>query len=282
MVLFWLLFCLLLALASAQRLDNFGSDFIVGFMPNVEPPVVDLPAIVELQLTGPVATAVQIEYPVGNKIEEVSVIPGKIAIVSLPTSASQGWPLKSVASNLVRASSIDGVEFTMYLINRAIASTDAALALPVDTFNSEYIVMDYNTISGFDSYSLVYAAFDGTTVLIQPPEGLGQPFEVFLNRGEGYLQALSVSQTGTIISSDRPVGVVNGNECANVPTHILACDHLYEVAHPVQTWGKFCSSVFPPKCVPANFSLFAMFLTNYCLPNRNRNWSRFTPKAFCG
>lgn len=225
----------LLVFAKSLTLDNAGSEFIVGFMPNLSP------NIIELHLTGDSETTVDIEYPVGTTIDTAAVSPGNITIVSLPTDASEAWPDGLVASNLVRTSSTDAQEFIMYMVNRRSASSDAALALPVDVLNTEYIVADYDPLIGFgfvyETQVLVYAPFDNTTVTITPNDGM-LPITVELNRGEGYLQTSADTQTGSIVSSDRPVGVTNGNFCTNVPQGILACDHIFEVSQPVQTWGK--------------------------------------------
>ena len=52
--------------------------------------------------------------------------------------------------------------------------------------------------------------------------------------------------TGTIIEATRPVGLVNGNRCTNVPNNTSACDHIYEVAQPVQSWGLTASATNLP------------------------------------
>lgn len=64
------------------------------------------------------------------------------------------------------------------------------------------------------------------------------PFDIVLNPGEGYLgnsalTGLGGSLTGTIISADRPVGLINGNRCTNVPQGASFFDHIFEVAQPV-------------------------------------------------
>ncbi|MFQ5499930.1 MAG: PKD domain-containing protein, partial [Candidatus Zixiibacteriota bacterium] len=72
----------------------------------------------------------------------------------------------------------------------------------------------------------------------------GVPFSITLNRGEGFVGRTTASSgtgvdlTGTIISADRPIGMTNGNKCTNVPSNRGFCDHIFEVAQPVQTWGK--------------------------------------------
>lgn len=230
----------------AQILDNKGKDFILGWLRATTDNLV--PAI-EIHLTSEAPTMVTVEYPVNSPTftTTVAVNPGDITIVSLPSTLSTGpansWVADIVANNCVRAFADE--EFVAYIISRVTFTSDAALGLPIDTMNNEYIVMDWS--GGFNpSEFLVFAAFDDTDVTITPSSAIighpaGVPFTVTLDRGEGYLAyatASSTPLTGSIISSDRPVGVTNGVECANIPnTGTFACDHIMEVAQPVQSWG---------------------------------------------
>ncbi len=227
--------------------DNFGTEFFVTFLPNIRE--LGLVPAQQVQLTAPVATTVTVEYPVTAPVfvQAVAVTPGDVTIVDLPVEVESNWTHGVVANNVVRLSAPD--EFAVYTNNRVQFSSDAALALPVDVLNQEYIVMDYTPTAA--AQFNVFAPFDNTTVTITPAAALrggepaGVPFQVTLNRGEGVLYQSAdpvvpppgASLTGTIIQADRPVGVTNGNFCAEVPTGTRRCDHLYEVAPPVQTWG---------------------------------------------
>ncbi|MCP3915158.1 MAG: hypothetical protein GY711_06355 [bacterium] len=226
-------------LASAQ-LDNKGDDFIVSFLPNVQ-----TGETVQVHLTSDVATNVTVQYPVNGPFAldtTVAVAPGAITIVDLPLSASEGWTANTTSNNAVHC--FGGDDFVVYLINVANVSSDAGLGLPIDVFNTEYIVVDYPSLSNFRNQFVVWAAFDGTLVTITPTNDLvGHPanvsFDVLLNRGEGYLAEATVGAVdliGTIVSADRPVGMTNG--CVpTVPVTVTAADQTFEVAQPVQTWG---------------------------------------------
>ncbi len=45
------------------------------------------------------------------------------------------------------------------------------------------------------------------------------------------------SMNGTVITSDKPVAVFGGSDCAFVPYDKFACDHLEEQLFPFHTWG---------------------------------------------
>lgn len=223
-------------------LDNKGTDFIMAFNQNYDNDVT-----IELHLTSDVATQVTVNYPVNlpTFTTTVPVSPGNVTIVTLPASSATSWATNTVLNNGVRAFSNN--EFVCYMINRRPFTSDAALALPIDTMNTEYIVSTYS--GAFDgSQFAVIAGFDNTTVTITPNNTIdghpaGVPFNIALNRGQGYYgkstsgDGLASSLTGTIITADRPVGVTSGNSCTQVPNGTAFCDHVFEVNQPVQSWG---------------------------------------------
>jgi len=242
--------------ANAEALDNKGRDFIFAFMPNYYGE-----AFVEVHLSSDVATNVTVEYPVNSPTftTTVPVAPGSVTVVSLPTSAAQTWPSDgSVANNAVRAHAAD--EFVAYIVNRIVYTSDAALALPIDALNTNYIVSTYDAVSGsygFAAEFVVTAAFDATTVTITPSNATydghaaGVPYNVALNRGESVLVMGASSGnngglTGTIVSGDKPITVTNGNGCTDIPTYESACDTVFEIAQPVQSWGHEALAVNVP------------------------------------
>lgn len=226
--------------ASLAAVDNKGTEFIIAFNPNFDSSVT-----IEMHLTSDVATSVEINYPMNSPTfnDTVAVTPGSITVVTLPISAATNGFANSTQDNAIHVIAND--EFVVYTVNRRDSSTDAALALPVDTMNTEYLVSGYTPT--FNSQFAVYASQDATTVTITPTNALvghaaGSPFDISLNRGEIYYASSAGSGgagnlTGTVISASRPVGMINGNRCVNVPIGVTACDHIYEVAQPVQSWG---------------------------------------------
>lgn len=232
--------------ATTSVVDNKGREFFVGFLPNFTSF-----ARAELHLTSDVPTTATVQYPALLPVFQTSVDvePGEISIVALPNSVHTGWPSGLILDNTVRVSSPD--DLAMVLVNRLGATSDAALALPADALGTEYFVTTYR--GGFvnandRSQFLVMALFDGTRVTITPTAPLlasgvlrptGVPFEITLDRGQGFRGQAPprADLTGTRIQADRPVSVLNGNICTNVPSNKLACDHIFETAHPVHTWG---------------------------------------------
>lgn len=239
------LWLLVPALASAQTLDNKGRDFIMGFMPNID---TGSGSTTELHLTGDVGTNVTIQYPVNSPTfnTTVAVTPGSVTIVTIPLAAAETWrgSPESVLNNAVRAFSDN--EFVAYMIHRRNASTDAALALPVDVLNTEYLAQTYIPLGNpprFGAEFVVVAAFDNTQVTVTPTAPLsgslpaGSPITFTLNRGEGWLGDSGTDLTGSRIEASKPVTVTTGNRCTNIPPGTTACDHVFEVAQPLASWG---------------------------------------------
>ena len=230
-------------------IDNKGREFFVGFMPN---PLGS--ATASVQLTSDVPTNVTIQYPVTSPSfsQTVALTPGQVRVVNLPAGSHNGWTAGRVLNNSVRVFGPD--EFVTYVSNRAPFTSDAGMALPVDALGTSYIVTTYRgsaIVSQDRSQFLVLAAFDNTTVTITPKTTVripapgtnappNVPFQVVLNRGQGFraeaFQA-GTDLTGTLVESDRPIALVNGNICTNVPTTTAFCDHIFEVAHPLRSWG---------------------------------------------
>ncbi|XP_060564657.1 uncharacterized protein LOC132723872, partial [Ruditapes philippinarum] len=51
--------------------------------------------------------------------------------------------------------------------------------------------------------------------------------------------------TGTYVDSDKPISIVSGNKCADVPKSVTACDVLLEFVPPLSTWGtKYITAAF--------------------------------------
>lgn len=231
---------------AAAVAESRGTEFILAFNPSLEATAATLS--VQLHLASEVETDVTVEYPVRSPtfVETVTVFPGEIRIVDLPTDASFAWSPGSVSDNAVRATAAD--PFTLYMVNSQRQSSDAALGLPVSALNTRYVALDWSVFDG--AQLSVTATYDDTLVTIVPSVDLpehpaGVPFELSLDRGEGYFMRLAPRANadpeglvGTLIEGSRPVQVTNGNGCAFVPIPFPACDHIFEVAQPVQTWGR--------------------------------------------
>lgn len=233
--------------SASFEIDNRGREFFVGFLRPFS-----TGALAAVHLTADVPTEVTVQYPIDSPSfsQTVTVDPGVVTVVPLPDGVFTGWTSGQVRNNAVRLAGDD--DFVVYLVNRQSATSDAAMALPTDAIGTEYVITTARgsqRVSSDRSEFLVVALRDATTVTITPTTTIrngavnappGVPFTLTLNRGEGFRAEATAARTdltGSRVEADRPVAVVNGNVCTNVPTTVTFCDHIFEVAHPVGSWG---------------------------------------------
>lgn len=130
-------------------------------------------------------------------------------------------------------------------------SNDASLLLPATTLTGDYVVMSWPSRGNTASFFAVTATEDGTHVTLEgrgkfrpgggvSREGTG---EILLDRGD-VLEALSSHGTdtddvsGSVVHADKPVQVIGGHSCANIPDPTTpACDHLEQAMFPTQILG---------------------------------------------
>ncbi len=132
-------------------------------------------------------------------------------------------------------------------------SNDASLLIPEHVLGTDYVVAAYpsSAMRGSTGLAAIVATQDDTHVEVVLSASTlpgdvsryqaGETLSVDLDAGE-VLQLLSAvlwdnDLTGSVVTSDRPISVIGGHSCANVPDAWDACDHLEEVIAPSGTWG---------------------------------------------
>lgn len=127
-------------------------------------------------------------------------------------------------------------------------TNDASLLIPRNAMGTEYRVAAWPNWSSYPGLMAITATEDGTTVTVTPTASVnagdvpaftnGTPQSLTLDRG-GVLQLFSYNGdfTGSLITSDKPVQVIGGHACTNLPANTVACDHLEEIMFPVPTLG---------------------------------------------
>lgn len=138
-------------------------------------------------------------------------------------------------------------------------TNDASLLLPVNAWTGNYRVISRNhwVFAGSVNYGGLYAVTaseDNTLVTVTPSPtggnilagaGLGSngAGTVTLDAGD-VLQVFTQSSgggpdvsdlTGTLIAANKPVQVIGGHLCTNIPYQTSACDHIEESMPPLET-----------------------------------------------
>ena len=147
--------------------------------------------------------------------------------------------------------------FSCFLYNRVGASgessRDASYVLPTVFLGKEYVIQT-SPEDIFSSEFAIVATDDGTLVRITPTfdtyagQTAGTPFDVQLSRGEAFLVAskqhvgnedFNVSLSGTMVCSNKPIAVFNGNQQTSLPIdESTNKDFAIEQALPIDKWGK--------------------------------------------
>ncbi len=130
-------------------------------------------------------------------------------------------------------------------------TNDASLLYPTNALTGSYWVASWPSwtfVEGIYNPSLlaITATGDATQVTIVPTANVkagdlgllsaGIPMTLTMNSRD-VLQLFAVAGddlTGTRVTADKPIQVIGGHYCTNLPHEIGACDHLEEVMMPVE------------------------------------------------
>lgn len=134
-------------------------------------------------------------------------------------------------------------------------TNDASLLFPVNVWTGNYRVVSRNHwAAGYGGFYAVTASEDNTLVTVTPsPTGgnilagaglaangtgtvtmdAGDVLQVFTKGGGGVPDVSDL--TGTGIAADKPVQLIGGHLCTNVPITVVACDHIEESMPPLET-----------------------------------------------
>jgi hypothetical protein len=134
-------------------------------------------------------------------------------------------------------------------------SNDASLLLPSTAMTGNYRVLSYPgwvlanigstlTITGTQNATNVTVTVSQTGSIIAgggiPAAGPGQQINFTLEAGE-VAELVSNPQSdlsGSLVQADKPVQVVTGMPCTNIPEEWSACDHIEESVFPAETLGQ--------------------------------------------
>ncbi|XP_019627747.1 PREDICTED: IgGFc-binding protein-like [Branchiostoma belcheri] len=224
--------------------DNRGTEFVVGFLQNHG----DSETKLELLLINPSSepAIVTITAPGANYSEQFIVTDTAVQVVTLPHSIMLRGHERAQKGVLVTADR----EIILYGANKQSGSTDGFLGLPVDVLGREYFVASYTSafqynpsefaIFGVESDTLISVTLKGTVYHDNKYHYSGSVITFSLDRLEAmqFQGEYQSDLTGTHIVSDKPVSVMSGVRCTNVPNQYRACDHLVEHIPPVNTWGR--------------------------------------------
>ena len=135
------------------------------------------------------------------------------------------------------------------------------LVLPCHDYNItkyEYYAVSATSTSNIRSSQVLLVGCDNdTNIIITPSEAVflpsdtqsstdqlvnvpkGTPHHLVLHQGQTlYFGAPLIDLTGTHIVSNKPLTVISGHECGQVPLGVGYCEHMTQQIPPTITWGK--------------------------------------------
>ena len=137
----------------------------------------------------------------------------------------------------------------MYAGNLWVEASDSFLSLPKLPHQSQstykYIVASYGESDS--STVAIIAQYSDTQLSVTPNVNTtidttftpaGATTTVALQEAETLLIASTGDLTGLLVASNKPLAVLSGHTCTNVPTSVAYCDLLVQQVPPVSTWGR--------------------------------------------
>ena len=267
-------------------LANYGTEFYIGAMRNYE----GVTEALKLYITTPSVSPVEYIVETNNGVQgSGNVTNNSPAVISLPvslvtknrfySSRFKGIYVYSARGGLLSVLAVNDQENT---IGDYLAYSHQNLGLS----QYQYYAVSTGTLGANHlSEVLLIGNEDNTTVTVVPTQTVTVPVDIQTNSGSRTVAAGSsftftihrmqtfligvplLDISGTSIVSDKPLTVVSGHECGNVPL-ICCCQHITEQIPPTVTWGTkffltpyFGHSVGPYFKVVASESQTTLILT---------------------
>ena len=237
-------------------LANSGNEFYIGAMRNND-------GITEnflLYITTPSVSPVEYIVETTSGVQASgNVTHNSTAIVSLPVSlVTNDRSYSSRFKGIHVYSSDDGRLLSILVVNKKDYTIGDYFAYPykkLQLFQYQYYAVSTETL-GSDNLSevLLVGNEDNTTVTVVPTQTVtvpvdiqtnsssrtvtaGSSFTFTIHRMQTFLIGASASDiSGTSIVSNKPLTVISGHECGNIPLR-CCCEHITEQIPPTVTWG---------------------------------------------
>lgn len=243
-----------------------GKRFLVGFMQNEN--YIQMPGLIlQLFITATQNTSILIKQP--GYPERAFFLDKDSVLVFYADPKLEMYQSEVPLINAIEILSDELITVTAY--SSQWKTSDSYAAIPVSQWGTEYVVMSYpndqyNPYPGLpyeDSLRLAYPrssefmiiANEDNTVVEFVPKAItwnlkqrNERYQAVINKNECYLVKSYPTQkgtgdlTGTIITSNKPIGVLSGHVRTAIPQFLGRDwdnkDHLVEMLQPVESWGR--------------------------------------------
>lgn len=241
-----------------------GTDYVIAIPENDGHS--STPSVIEISIsTKADAASVTVVLPDGSTREYRVVADRLTTLTTENGGASAAWEIpwsasEQVLDRTVRITSDQPI--TVYVMHSKGFSSDGYRAIPVRNWGRNYVVTSYYDFADGKPWAggfSVMAAEDNTKVSIllrgatngtaRTKGGralnTGATYSVVLKKGQVYTVFGDATtrgvfdMTGTLVTSDKPVGVIGFHTRSAVPNSLTISgrDHLVEMLPPTSTWG---------------------------------------------
>ena len=137
--------------------------------------------------------------------------------------------------------------------------TGASLLLPSSVWDTSYVAVNVSPASSGSPSLNIIAREDGTVATITPVAPVtggggipaaasGQPISLTLQRGQHAQISQTAELTGSVITANKPVGLMAGHTCMNIPTGTSHCDHGEQMIPPTRALGhRYAGVMYRPR-----------------------------------
>lgn len=219
----------------------------------------------------PVGSGPSVTY--GPYDPNVGLAPGEVAVLFLSgdTGASPRCPVAPAVPVAGQAGTriadafrvTTDVPVVAYQINPfgggSVAVTAASLLIPTSAWAMEYVAVNVSPQGAGAPSMNIIAREDGTVATLTPIAAVSggggitsgasnQPMNITLNKGQHAQITQGAELTGSVVTSNKPVGFMAGQVCMNVPVGVSYCDHGEQMVPPVQALGhRYVGVMYRPR-----------------------------------
>ena len=251
--------------------SNYGRDFWFTVPPCYEDDSGSGQNFIKIFILSPVACNAIIEIPGKAYYQTISLEPYKQSEVNLISPQAMPFTKTIEAASppeqIYRGAGIHVYSdqlLIVYCVVSFINTADGFMVIPVSSLEREYIISGAEVDPMFSSSKVklpntcgIVAAFDDTkariflggnsSTLTSGGHKSGDMLEFNLMKGDVYMINVETDfgdLSGSRIISTKPIGIVTGNYCANIPLGNRWCEYTAEMELPSMSWGHYC---FVPK-----------------------------------
>ena len=240
-----------------------GTEFWLSFPPAYEE-VAGAENTTRVYVASSIKQAVTVEVPgKGWSMTKIAVANDVIEF-KLPSSIGQPYSkpttAKAPSEQVYSGAGVHVVAeqpIAVYAMTRFQYTSDGFMGVPINGLGNDYVIGSWPQYTATGSMfklpalSNIVAAYDSTEVTFVMGGTPGSKTTGGLTAGQGKKWTLNAGDViclandddgqdiaGSRVTATKPVAVISGNQCANVPSGVPWCDFIADMELPTITWGK--------------------------------------------